>query len=214
VFRDCHAPCTLCKPLLGILIRCRSILTYPKSSFVLVGGNSQKAIELIKVGGYILLIDETFIVKLFSTTKKKHECVVQTRVCIFSLECYANRRTNIISIINAFYFFVFSSLIVYGTACLNSQLNWTCPGGYLRMVKARWETNVICGSVYEHKEYDVKTNLENKCNNKSACHFTVENSSFDAICTDKCESFQLDFGYRYVSKSFASRFLFIIFSPI
>jgi hypothetical protein len=203
VIRDCHAPCTLCKPLLGILIRCRSILTYPKSSFVLVGGNSQKNIKLIKVGGYILLIDETFIVKLFSTTKKKHECVVQTRVCIFSLECYTNRRTSIISIINAFYFFVFSSLIDYGTACLNSQLNWTCPGGYLNMVKARWETNVKCGNVYAHTEYDVKTNLENKCNNKSACYFTVEDSSFDGICTHNCERLQLDFGYQCVSKSSA-----------
>jgi hypothetical protein len=47
-----------------------------------VGGNSKKTIKLIKVGGYILLIDETFIVKLFSTTKKKHECVVQTQLCV------------------------------------------------------------------------------------------------------------------------------------
>jgi len=165
-----------------------------------VGGISEKAIELKKVGGYILLIDKTFITKLFSTTKK-HDCIVQTRVCIFSPECYTNRRPNIISIINAFYFFVFSSLIDYGTACLNSQLNWTCPGGYLLMQKARWETHDDCGVVFAHKEYDVKTNLQNKCNNKSACHFTVEDSSFDEICTNNCT--RLDFRYKCVSKSFA-----------
>lgn len=168
---------------LGILIKCRSILTYPKSYFVLVSGNSQKAIELKKIGGYILLIDETFIVKLFSTTKK-------TRLCFSYQSLHILTR-------------MFSSPIDYGTACLNSQLNWTCPGGYLQMLQARWETNVKCGIVLAHNEFDVKPNLQNKCNNKSACHFTVEDSSFDGICTNNCERLQLAFGYQCVSKSFA-----------
>lgn len=128
----------------------------------------------------------------------KHDCVVHTSVYIFSPECYSNKRTSIISISNAFYFFVSSSLIVYGTACLNRQLNWTCPGGYLLIEKAIWETHSDCEKAFDHEDHDVKQNLQNKCNNVSACHFTVEDSSFDVKCIEHCS--KLDFRYKCVRK--------------
>ena len=138
--------------------------------------------------------------------------VEKTWQCIFSLECYTNRRTNIISIINAFYFFVVSSLIDYGAACLNSQLNWTCPGGYLQVQKAVWETNGDCSSDTDYEGHQVTTHLQNKCNNKTTCDFTATDSSFDVSCVHTCTG--LDYIYKCISKSFVLRSLLIMFSSI
>ena len=130
-------------------------------------------------------------------------------VCIFSLECCTKWRTNIISIINAFYFVVFSSLIDFGTACLNSQLNWTCQGGYLHVQKALWETHNECGSTSDYYFRDAKPNLQNKCNNKTTCNFTATDSSLNVSCASSCNG--LDYIYKCISKSFVLHSLWIIF---
>jgi hypothetical protein len=120
--------------------------------------------------------------------------------------------TNIISIINAFYFFVFSSLIDYGTACLNSQLNWTCPGGYIQVEKADWETHNNCGRNGEYERHIVTTYLQNTCNNKTTCDFKAIDSSFNVSCEQTCTG--LDYDYKCISKSFVLRSLLSIFSSI
>lgn len=117
---------------------------------------------------------------------------------LFSLECCTNRRTNTITIINVFYFFVFSSLIDSGIACLNSQLTWTCPGGYLQVQKANWETHENCGSNSDYTGGSVIAHLQNKCNNKTTCNFNATDSNFNVSCS-KCTG--LEYYYKCISKS-------------
>ena len=133
-------------------------------------------------------------------------------VCILSPECYTNSRTNMMSIINAFYFFVFSSLIDYGFACVNSQLTWTCQGGYLQVQMADWSTNRNCGSDSYYERHSVLTHLQNTCNNKVTCDFNVTEPSFSVSCVQTCTG--LDYDYKCISKSFVLRSLLIIFSSI
>ena len=124
----------------------------------------------------------SFIMKPFSTKENNHSCVVQTRICIFSPECCTHKKKkkmiNIIAIINVFYLLVLCSLIDYGTAYLNSQLTWTCPGGYLQVQKAEWETHSDCGKVTMYESYPVKRHLQNKCSNKTTSDVTATDSSF------------------------------------
>ena len=132
-------------------------------------------------------------------------------VCIFSPKCYTNRRTNIISISNAFYFFVFSSLIDSGFACLNSQVTWTCPGGYLQVQNADWEMHRDCEEDLGNARHFVVTHLQNTCNNKTTCDFNATDSSFNVSCST-CT--RLYYKYRCISKSFVLRSLLSIFSSI
>jgi hypothetical protein len=113
---------------------------------------------------------------------------------------------------NAFYFFVFSSLIDYGTVCLNSQLNWTCPGGYIQVLKADWETHRDCGRASTYERHIVTTHLQNKCNNKTICDFKATDSSFGVVCNKACTG--LDYDYMCISKSFVLRSLLSILSSI
>ena len=151
--------------------------------------------------------------KLFST-KKKHHCGVQTRVCIFSLagmlHKYNDKYNDNMTLFNAFIFLVCSSLIDYGIACWNIQLNWTCPGGYIQLQKALWETyNTECGSTSEYYFRNAKPNLQNKCNNKTTCDFTATDSSLNVSCEKQCTG--LDYIYKCISKSFVLHSLLIMF---
>ena len=153
----------------------------------------------------VKIIGVSFIIKLFSNKKTKHNYAIQTWGCILSSECCINRRINIISIINAFYFFVFSSLIDDGTVCLNSYLTGNCPGGYLQVQKGLWETNVNCGSGSDYEGHFATAHLKNKCNNKTICDFKATDSSFNVSCTYSCTRFV--YIYNCISKSFV---LFIV----
>ena len=102
-----------------------------------------------------------------------------------------------------------SSLVDFGTECLNNTLNWTCPGGYIQVQKAEWETHSDCGKVTTYESYLVTTHLQNICNNKTTCDFTATDSSFGVTCTYTCTKF--DYGYTCISKSFVLCFLLIIF---
>ena len=106
------------------------------------------------------------------------------------------------TIINALIFLMCSSLIDNGIACLNTTLNWTCPGGYLKVVKALWETHQGCGYYSKYAGAFATTHLQNKCNNKTTCDVT--DSSFDVACST-CTA--LDYDYECISKSFVLRSL-------
>ena len=95
---------------------------------------------------------------------------------------------------------MFSSLIDDGVTCLNSQLNWTCPGGYLQVQKALWETNSDCESYSNYEGHFVTTHLQNTCNNKTTCDFNATDSSFNVACVQTCTG--LDYVYKCISKSF------------
>ena len=150
--------------------------------------------------------------KLFFT-KKKHNCGDQTRICIFTLARMLHKQkdqyNDNMSIFNAFIFLVCSSLIEYGTACLDSLLNWTCPGGYLEVEKALWETHGDCGPATTHDDEDAKPYLQNKCNNKTTCDFIVTESSLNVSCEEQCT--RLDYRYKCISKSFLLHSLLITF---
>jgi len=112
-----------------------------------------------------------------------------------------NGMTNIITV----FFFplsskFFLSFIDDDKACLNSELNWTCPGGYIKVHSAKWKTVTNCGRTFMNfEDHDVVMHMKNKCNNKTTCVFTVEDSSFGVSCSETCSN--LDYSYTCVSKS-------------
>ena len=83
---------------------------------------------------------------------------------------------------------------------MNTHLNWTCPGGYLKVHSATWKTVTNCGRTFiKFEQHDVAMHMQNKCNNKTTCVFTVEDSSFGVSCSETCSN--LDYAYTCVSKS-------------
>ena len=84
------------------------------------------------------------------------------------------------------------------------MLNWTCPGGYLNVQSALWKSvnSRVCTAPKSGiMTIDVTTHMEDKCDNKTFCDFTVNDSSFGVSCNGKCAG--LDYGYECVSKSLA-----------
>ena len=61
--------------------------------------------------------------------------------------------------------------------CKNRVLNWTCPGGYLHVNSARWKTSTACGNYSTFKEHTITPHMQNKCENKTTCSFTIKDSS-------------------------------------
>jgi len=95
--------------------------------------------------------------------------------------------------------FFFRSFIDDDKACLNSELNWTCPGGYIKVHNAIWKTVANCGRTFiNFEDHDVVMHMQNKSNNKTTCVFTVEGSSFSVSCIG-CS--RLDYAYTCFSKS-------------
>ena len=111
---------------------------------------------------------------------------------------------------------VFNSFIDTNIACLNTELNWTCPGGYLRVDIATWRTinDKICNikSSGQASIFNVATHMKTKCDNKTSCDFTVNDSSFGVSCGAKCSG--LDYSYECVSKSLVLPIVLIILSTI
>ena len=96
--------------------------------------------------------------------------------------------------------FFLLSFIDDDSACLDTQLNWTCPGGYLKVHSAIWKTVKNCERTFNTFEtHDVVMHMQNKCNNKATCVFTARDSSFGVSCSDTCS--RLDYTYTCVSKS-------------
>ena len=82
-------------------------------------------------------------------------------------------------------------------ACLNTELNWTCPGEYLKVHSAIWKTVANCGRTFINLEdHNVVMRMQNKCSNKTPCVFTVEHSSFGVSCSET--SSNLDYFYTCV----------------
>jgi hypothetical protein len=85
-------------------------------------------------------------------------------------------------------------------ACFDIQLNWTCSGGYLKVNSAIWKTATNCERTFiNFEDHNVVMHMQNKCNNKTTCVFSVEDSSFNVSCIDTCA--RLDYSYTCVSKS-------------
>jgi hypothetical protein len=107
----------------------------------------------------------------------------------------------------AFILLVFLSFIDINTACVNTQLNWTCPGGYLRVHDAKWLTG--SGTVCTNPQsgtlppFDVTTQMKNRCDNKASCGFILNDASLNASCEGKCAV--LSYIYECVSKSLVLR---------
>jgi hypothetical protein len=94
-------------------------------------------------------------------------------------------------------------------------LNWTCPGGYLQVRNAIWQTVTSdecmkIENVFEKR--DVTIHMKNKCDNTTFCDFTVNGSSFGESCGMECTG--LDYAFKCVSMSLALRISLIIFSTI
>ena len=83
---------------------------------------------------------------------------------------------------------------------MNTELNWTYPGEYLKVHSAIWKTVANCGRTFINLEdHNVVMRMQNKCSNKTPCVFTVEHSSFGVSCSET--SSNLDYSYTCVSKS-------------
>ena len=99
--------------------------------------------------------------------------------------------------------FVFLSFIDVSIACVNTAVKWTCPGGYIQVHKAIWTMvhELICTKTSTGKpgEFTLTKYMTNKCDNKTSCDFTVNDSTFNVSCTDKCSG--LSYTYECVSKS-------------
>jgi hypothetical protein len=111
---------------------------------------------------------------------------------------------------------VFISFIDTYIACVNTESNWTCPGGYLRVDSALWKTisYQICNikSSGKARLFNVTTHMKTKCDNTTSCEFRVNDSSFGVLCGAKCSG--LDYSYECVSKSLVLPIVLIIFSTI
>lgn len=111
---------------------------------------------------------------------------------------------------------VFNSFIDTNIACLNTELNWTCPGGYIKVDYATWRTvnDKICNikSSGPASIFNVATHMKTKCDNTTSCVFAVNDTTFGVLCGDKCSG--LDYSYECVSKSLVLPIVLIIFSTI
>ena len=111
---------------------------------------------------------------------------------------------------------VFFSFIDTGTACEHASLNWTCPGGYIKVHNVIWQAVSvdICNKESTRTmPIFVTIYMKNKCDNTTFCDFTVNDSSLGASCDEQCS--QLLYNYECVSKSLVLRiFFFINFSTI
>ena len=96
--------------------------------------------------------------------------------------------------------------------CTNITFNWTCPGGYIQVRRAMWTSVARCmQQSVGFGEKVITTQMQNKCDNKTSCEFTVADSHFNVSCEGKCSG--LVYAYTCVRKSFVLRiFFFIIFS--
>lgn len=94
----------------------------------------------------------------------------------------------------------FLSFIDDGMACVNTQLNWTCPGGYLNVYLSSWRTANDCERSFSTPVFhpEVKMHMQYKCDNKTTCVFTVEESIFGVSCVT-CS--RLDYSYACLCKS-------------
>ena len=102
--------------------------------------------------------------------------------------------------------------IATNTECTNTMINWTCPGGYIQVLRAMWTSVTACmQQSVGFGDKVVTTQMQNKCENKTSCEFTVTDSNFNVSCEGKCSG--LIYAYMCVRKSFVLRiFVFIIFS--
>ena len=97
-------------------------------------------------------------------------------------------------------------------ACVNTSLNWTCPGGYIIVHTAIWQTvndNACMKTSPGIGTLVVTTQMKNKCDNKTSFDFTVNDSSFGTSCGGKCSG--LYYSYECVSKSLMLRIFFYYF---
>ena len=86
-------------------------------------------------------------------------------------------------------------------ACLNTALNWTCSGGYLKVYVATWRTANDCNRTSfttPEVHTEVVMYLQNECDNKTTCAFTVGDSNFGGSCV-QCS--RLDYYYTCLGKS-------------
>ena len=127
--------------------------------------------------------------------------------------------TNIITVLNKLkysgfilhLFCQFFSFIDIDTACANTAVHWSCPGGYIEVRNAIWQTvdtNVCVNTSLDVDAFVVTTHTKNKCDNKTSCSFTVNDSSFGASCAGHCSG--LSYIYGCVSKSLVLRIILII----
>ena len=111
---------------------------------------------------------------------------------------------------------VFISFIDTSIICVNTESNWTCPGGYLRVDSALWKTidYRICNikSSGRASIFNVTTHMKTTCDNATSCDFTVNDSSFGVLCGEQCSG--LDYSFECVSKSLVLPIVLIIFSTI
>ena len=111
---------------------------------------------------------------------------------------------------------VLISFIGNNISCVNTELNWTCPGGYLKVCDATWKTvsSKICNKTQPRIPggFDVTPHVKNKCDNKPSCDFIVNDTSFGVVCGAKCSG--LNYTYECVSKSLVLPIVLIIFSTI
>ena len=126
---------------------------------------------------------------------------------------FPNRMADIITVLNSFlvYCALFFSFIDIDTACTNTAINWNCPGGYIKVHNAIWQTvnYRICNKTANGiGTFNVIAQMKNKCDNKTSCNFTVNDSSFGASCDGKCSG--LSYTFECVSKSLVLRIFLII----
>jgi hypothetical protein len=117
---------------------------------------------------------------------------------------------------SAFILLVFLyNFIDFNTTCVNSAVNWTCPGGYLKVHNAQWTivNPTVCSRTSNNfGNLDVTTYLQNQCDNRTFCDFTVSDTTFRVSCGKDCSG--LNYAYECVSKSLVLPIFFIILSPI
>lgn len=124
--------------------------------------------------------------------------------------------TNTITVLSTLVHFSFILLVIFclidiGTACVNTALNLTCPGGYIIVHSAIWQTvndNVCMKTSPGIGTLVVTNHMKNKCDNKTSCDFTVNDSSFNVACGGKCSG--LSYIYECVSKLLVLRIVLII----
>ena len=110
----------------------------------------------------------------------------------------------------AFILLVFS-FIDRATACTNTMLNWTWPGEYIDIRSAIWQTvdeKVCVKTSADENGFGVTTHMKIKCDNKTFCSFSVNDSSFGVSCAGHCSG--LSYIYKCVSKSLVLRIILIM----
>ena len=102
-----------------------------------------------------------------------------------------------------FILLVFLFFIDTDIAYVNTELNWTCPGGYIEVGSAIWLTPGKAGP------FIVITQMKNRCDNKASCVFTLNDTNIGVSCDANCS--QLLYSYECVSKSLVLRILVYYF---